>query len=273
MKLAILLTCYNRKENTLHCIRKLIDQLEGSSSDYQFYICDDASTDGTYEELKELLPQGIVVRSSGNLYWCKGMNMVMQMAVQDKYDFYLMINDDVDFYDDAINTMFETYHKVGKSCGVVGATQSMDGKSYTYGGKDINNKLILPSDSLNECVWANWNCFLIDHHVVENVGIIDNKYQHAWGDYDYSYRMRERKYPIVVTVRSIGRCDLNAKDGTYMDNRVGRFRRLKKLLSPKGQPFYSYMRYHMRVYGKRGIIKYIYGYISIIAYIFMKRQL
>ena len=130
-----------------------------------------------------------------------------------------------------------------------------------------------PNQKLQQCSWANWNCFLVDREVVKNVGIIDGKYQHSWGDFDYSYRMGKKNYPIYLAIKSIGRCDRNGIEGTFRDTTIGKGKQLRKLFSPKGMPFYSYMRYHMRVYGRMGYIKYLYGYLSIIAYIILGKTL
>lgn len=273
MKLAVLLTCYNRKEKTLNCINKLLPQLEQSDLEFKIYICDDKSADGTYECLKEMLPSHAVFQSSGNLFWCKGMHMVMRAATLDSCDYYLMVNDDVDFFEDALQTMLQSYHKTGFSCGIVGATKATETEKYTYGGRTKDEKLVLPEEISRECVWANWNCFLIDKEIVQRVGIIDGKYQHAWGDYDYSYRMQRAGYKIYVANKCVGRCDLNSSYKSFKDQSVRKTVRLRKLFSPKGIPFYSYMRYHVRIWGWKGILRYLYGYMSLIGYILAGKEI
>lgn len=273
MTLAVLLTCYNRKMTTVNCIEKLLPQLEELDLNYRFFICDDRSEDGTYERLQDMLPGHVVIQSNGKLFWCKGMYTVMKMAVEDSYDYYLMINDDVVFFENALETMFSSYYKVGKSCGIVGATKAINSENYTYGGRDKEEKIILPGEKGRECIWANWNCFLIDREIVENVGIIDGKYQHAWGDFDYSFRMHKKNYKIYVADKCVGRCDQNSTKGSYRDKTVKKTIRLKKLFAPKGAPFYSYMRYHIRTRGKCGILLYLYGYASMIGYICVGKEL
>ena len=273
MKLAVLLTCFNRKEKTLSCIRSLLPQLEKSDLEYQFYICDDRSTDGTYDSLKEMLPEHTVVQSEGNLFWSKGMYVVMKKAAEHSYDYYLMVNDDVIFFENALQIMFDSYRRIGKSCGIVGTTKAVDSEKYTYGGRNKESNFVLPERELKECFWANWNCFLIDGRIVNRVGVIDGKYQHAGGDYDYSYRMWKAGYKIYVAEDYIGRCDLNSPKGSFRDKTVKKTVRLKKLFSPKGMPFYSYMRYHVRTKGGCWIFKYLYGYMSLIGYILLGKEI
>lgn len=273
MKLAVILTCFNRKEKTINCVKKLIPQLERGSEEYRFYICDDQSTDGTFESLKELLPGHEVFQSTGNFYWSKGMYHAMKKAVEDKNDYYLMVNDDVDFFENALDIMFHSYKEAGKSCGIVGSTASREDGSITYGGRrnqDSVNPLI-PQEELQECFYTNWNCFLIDKHVMEIVGCIDAKYQHGFGDYDYSQRMNKKGISVYVANGVIGYCEKNSIKGTYRDTLLTRKQRFQKLFSPKGVPVYSYFRYHIKNEGLGKIPACIYGYMMyLIEIVFQK---
>ncbi len=273
MKLAVLLTCYNRKEKTLNCIKKLIPQLECINMEYKIYICDDKSTDGSYESLRELLPEHIIFQSDGNLYWCKGMHAVMQKSKEDLCDYYLMINDDVDFCEDAMDIIFRSYQKAGEHCGIVGSTISRKDGRLTYGGRNNQNDEmpVVPQKVLQRCVYTNWNCFLIDRKVVNQVGCIDAKYQHGFGDYDYSLRMKKKGIPVYVADDVVGYCEKNSSIGTYQDTSLTRRQRFKSLVGPKGVPVYSYFRYHIKNEGIKKIPACIYGYGMYLIAILLKR--
>ena len=62
---------------------------------FDYYICDDVSTDGTVQAIKKLAPEAHILQGTGNLFWTKGMYRAMQEAVKGEYDYYLMVNDDV----------------------------------------------------------------------------------------------------------------------------------------------------------------------------------
>ena len=259
MNIAIVLCCYNRKLLTERCLAQLNTQSQFLENDkIEFFICDDNSNDGTYEMIKNNFPQMHLYKSKGNLYWCKSMHVAMQAAIKKNFDLFIMVNDDVDFAENALKIMIQSYKEAGVKCGIVGTTSLPQSNIPSYGGRDDNGKILKPNDKLQLCVWANWNCFLVDREVVEEIGIIDGKYQHSWGDYDYSYRMLEKNIPIYVANSYIGKCQKNSKSNTFADVSLQKSERLKKLFSPKGQPLYSYMRYHMRVYGKKGILKYVF---------------
>lgn len=274
MEISILLTCRNRKEMTRKCIGELIKQLnEQESCLFDIYVYDDGSTDGTYEMLRNEFQGLIVLRGDGTAYWCKSMYCLMDLAVKKKYDFYLMVNDDVQFKNQALNIVLNSYKMAGGICGIVGATSSVKTGEATYGGHSYDTTIISPNGKLQQCYWANWNCFLIDSEVLNRVGLIDGKYQHSWGDFDYSHRMKKRGIPVYLATDFVGECEVNSHKGTYKDNGISRCERLKKLFSPKGLPFYSYFRYNIRTEGVRGTFKAIYGYMSILAYIIFNKKI
>ena len=105
--LAIILTCFNRKDTTIKCIESLISQKLNIC--YKIFICDDNSTDGTSEVLSKEYPQIHVIRGSGNLFWNRGMLTAWEYAKKtDRFDAYLWLNDDVELNENALRTMIES---------------------------------------------------------------------------------------------------------------------------------------------------------------------
>lgn len=68
-----------------------------------------------------------------------------------------MVNDDVELYRNAIQVMFASYDKVGRSCGIVGVCQSKITGEYTYGGRNERQELIVPAKEPQLCSIAEWN--------------------------------------------------------------------------------------------------------------------
>lgn len=273
--LAIIFACYNRIDKTRVCIDSLLRQLDETSIRYKFYICDDRSTDGTLEMLQEKFPNSSIIRTKGNYYWSKSMNVVMNAARKDNPDYYLMINDDVLFHEYAIKIMLDSYHMADRHpCGIVGTTVSVDNGKATYGGRmDDNAKIIMPSVPLPECKVANWNCFLIDAGTVSRVGIIDGKYEHGGGDYDYCYRMRKKGIPIYIAHDIIGQCESNNVSLSFLSAGISRKKRLQAYFSRKGFPFRSTIRYNYKTKGLKGLWDVMIGYLYSIAMIMMKKDL
>lgn len=269
--LAIIFACYNRIEDTKKCVESLLVQLEEVPIQYRFYICDDNSTDGTFEMLQDKLPKAEVIRTEGDYYWSKSMYVVMKAAQKDDPDYYLMVNDDVIFDENAIKIILSSYRMAeSHPCGIVGTTISAKNGNiiYTYGGRnDDTAEIIRPSRELNTCKVANWNCFLVDAETISRVGIIDGKYAHGGGDYDYSYRMKKAGIPIYVAYDIIGQCEANNVSRAYLSADFSRRERLKAFFSEKGMPVKSMIRYNYKNKGIKGLgnlaVAYLYGIVMI----------
>lgn len=274
MKVAIMLACFNRKEITKRCLIGLKKQF-GYHMDKKIdiYVYDDHSTDGTLQMLKDEFLDVTVIEGSGQEYWCESMYRLMIKVIEKDYDYYLMVNDDVDFYENSIDIMFKSYYLANKRCAIVGSTIGRTSGKITYGGRNEEEILLEPQRFLQQCKWANWNCFLLDRETIKEVGIIDGKYKHSWGDFDYSYRMNRFGIPIFVATEYIGICEKNSVQNTFRDKRLSKKERLIKLFSPKGLHFMSYLRYNLKIKGVKGLGISIYGYISLITYIILGKEI
>jgi GT2 family glycosyltransferase len=256
VKIAAIFTCFNRIDKSINCIKNLKRQ----SHPIDIYVCDDGSTDFTSETIETEFPEVHLIKSEGGLFWSKGMFQGMKAALLKDYDYYLLVNDDVDFYDNMLEVMLDSYKLAGQSCGIVGSTKSNDFTSLTYGGSilsqkwSINKKKLLePNGDIQECDFANWNCFLIDRYTIKTIGLVDDKYEHGVGDFDYSCRMRKKGIPLYVATDFIGTCDRNSSINTYSDNQLTRRKRISHLLSQKGLPLKSYFRFYWKNYKLYGI--------------------
>ncbi len=177
-KIAVLITCHNRVETTIGCLRRLIPQL---SSVDKVFLVDDGSSDGTGARVRAEFPAVHVIDADGSLYWAKGMRRAWEAAVNESSEWgaYLWLNDDAMLNDDAIAVMKAAND--GKSL-VVGEFHDVDGKA-VYG--------------LNVNGWVNGNCVLVSKSIYERVGMICSEYRHAWADSDYAYRVERAGFAIV----------------------------------------------------------------------------
>lgn len=265
-RVAVIFTCFNRAENTKCCLCAIEKESIRLSETFEvvLYVCDDGSTDNTQNILKSS-PLNVHIINGGGLYWSKGMYVAMKAAVKDSYDYYLMINDDVDFFDGFLEVMIASHRRVGVSCGIVGSMRSKKRNITTYGGKKYYGiDFINPEAGLIKCDLANWNSFLIDDNVVVDTGLIDHKYAHSYGDYDYCMKMHRNGFDIYIADRYVGICDRNRIEGTFQDSSISRKRRIELLNSPKGLPIRSGIRYSIK---NRDFLGYKYLFIFLGAYV------
>ena len=261
IKIAIVLTTYNRAQTTRRCLSSLKRQKDLGDVIIDLYVCDDKSNDDTVNVIRSVYPNANIYISNGDLFWSKGMYKAMELATKNEHDFYLMMNDDLELEDNCIKLMLTSYYSKNTICGIAGCTKSMDGQSYTYGGRIYKSKLKLgkseivkPDNADHRCDVANWNCFLIPSKVIEIIGLIDDYYQHSYGDYDYCLRMGKAGIPIFVSDDYIGRTNRNSSKGTYKDTSLPKGIRIKKYFSRKAYPISSQLHFYFKNYGIIGII-------------------
>lgn len=117
MTMAVLLSCFNRREKTLACLKALFGQNRPSGCSLEVFLTDDASTDGTVEAVRNLFPAARVLAGTGSLYWNGGMRLSFEEALKGDYDYYLWLNDDTLLDPGALTAMLHTHAKVQQKGG------------------------------------------------------------------------------------------------------------------------------------------------------------
>lgn len=243
-RLAILLTCYNRKELTERCLKSLLGNVNSVSVDT--YLVDDGCTDGTGDMVRSTFPSVNVLHGDGSLFWNKGMHFAFSEAVKSSYDFYLWVNDDVEFYPNMIDRLVASYNYCSinkKDIIIVGPTLDKTEKVNTYGGVVIQKSIIpLKMVKLNytseyqKCDTFYGNCVLIPKNVVEKIGVIDSFYSHKIGDTAYGLSAVRAGCENWLINYPVGICEKHNKDNEWEDKRLSIKQRYIALNSVKGIP-------------------------------------
>jgi len=231
LKIAVLLTCHNRKEKTLDCLKSLFKQ-EGLKDKFTIdvFLVDDGSTDCTGETIKIKFPSVNVIQGDGKLYWNRGMHLAWKTAATTSdFDYYLWLNDDTFLERDAIKTLLIKNFDNGLVCG---STCSSINRQITYGGfKKKPDRLIEPNGEFQTCDYLNGNCVLISKKIFEIVGNLDPIFQHALGDFDYGLRAKKMGIALYVAPKFIGVCESHTEVPTWMSASVKIKERIKNLYS------------------------------------------
>jgi len=248
----VILTCFNRKEKTLNCIKSLI---EGNQNiEFNFVIVDDCSTDGTMEVLKKLPYQLNILSGNGSLYWAGGMRLGIRYVLENEkeYDYILFVNDDVDFFKNIVQDLITQENR--KNAIIVGATCDMNNE-FTYGGvKMLGGKKkgyytsVQPA-FMNKCDTFNMNCVLVSKQVFIALGNFDEKYKHSLADLDYGLRASRNGYEIFSSNKFVGICLKNPIKGTWQDVSLSRIERIRRKESVKNAPFKPWFYFLRKHYG------------------------
>lgn len=273
-KVAVIMTCFNRRESTLSSLRALFRASDPSLVHCAVFLVDDASSDGTAVAVSKEFPQVHVQNGTGDLYWNAGMRLAWISAMDTDPDFFLWLNDDLNLEADALKNLiacFQARRKVyGDQLIIVGRTVSPKTGRTTYGGyvrasrtTRLNFRHLNDQDSGDLCDTMNGNCVLMPRDVVDTIGISSEKFRHSCGDIDYGLRARASGYLIVQCPEPVGIQEKN-EVWTRSNSRLNLENWRFILFHPKGIPLYEWF-YFCRAHG--GVlwpINFIWRYLKIL---------
>lgn len=241
-RLAVLMSCHNRRDTTLTCLQKLSQQAVACD----IYLVDDGSSDGTSDAVKTQYPAVKLLKGDGNLFWGGGMGLAFAEALKVGYDYYIWLNDDTQLDPNALNHLLSTHHHLTQqgqpNSIVVGSTRDPLAGKWTYGGmvrlsrwRQLNFSPLEPTEEPQACDTMCGNCVLIPHAVAEKVGNIDDDvFTHEFGDWDYGLRARQVGCSVWVAPGYVGTCSQNPVRGTWNDPNLPLSQRFKKADRMKG---------------------------------------
>lgn len=278
MRIAVLLTCYNRKEKTLKCLKSLNDTFKKTASKHnlEVYLTDDGCTDGTSEAVFALDIDFVIhiLKGSGSLYWNGGMNTSWKEAIkQGGFDGYLWLNDDTivldEFWNDISGADEFAIERYGKKGIYVGSTCSSVDGSFTYGGFvfttywTLKDAFVLPNGKdFQPCQCAHGNITYISNDVVEEMGVLCDKYVHGGGDHDYTYLAYKAGFPILVMPHYCGICDNDHGGEILHFEQMSLNERIKFLKSPFGLNLSNTVLFNSRCFPLRVPFVWLMGYLK-----------
>ncbi len=244
-RLAVLITCYNRKRTTIACLDSFYKAIT-NIYDFSFdiFLVDDGSTDGTSIEVKFFFPDVNIIHGNGSLFWNQGMRLAWETAAHNHdYNFYLWLNDDTLLFPHSIAQLLKESQFLLNNSIIVGSTVSKSTNEVTYGGRLAKKGIIKPNGSLQKCDLFNGNCVLIPNHVYNSLGNLTSYYRHSLGDFDYGLRAKKNHIDAFLSSDPIGTCEMHIGVEPWMDNKISLISRLKALYHPLGSNPFEFFYY------------------------------
>lgn len=264
MRIAALITCFNRKDKTLQCLRGLAAQELPEGTVVETVLVDDGSRDGTAEAVLEEFPATRVLTGDGSLYWCGGMRKAWREAAKSDPDFYLLLNDDTLLLPAALRALLDVAGTPDKSNIAVAAIRDPKTGQATYGGIRNKSGLVPASGKPEVCDTFNANAVLVPRAVFHELGVFHETYTHGMGDFDYGYAATRRGIPVIQSADFLGECERNSEQGTWRDRSLPRGVRWKQLRGPKGLPFKEWMTFNRRNAGWTWPLRTVSPYVKVL---------
>lgn len=250
MKIAVLLATFNRREKTLSCLASLYAQDMPLGTEISVFLTDDNSSDGTREAVAAKYPDVTIFKGSGNLFWAGGMRNSWTEALKTDPDYYLLLNDDTLLKDHAIDQLLSYYETANSSPNAlaIGSTLDVANNVISYGGRKLYDQKKVQSYSAYsetdyiECDLANANIMLVPRKVVQQIGILSDRYTHSIADFDYTLMAKKAGFKAVVMPGVLGNC-IDDHGNNWKSSGVSLKERIKYLKSPKGLAYKEYMEF------------------------------
>jgi GT2 family glycosyltransferase len=258
MKMAVLLTCYNRVETTLRGLDRLFAQRLPAGGRLDVFLVDDASPDGTGKRVRERYPQVYVIEGTGNLFWSRGMRLAWQTAAaQDDYDFFLWLNDDVWLADGAVATLLADYEVMRGHHGegmVVGTFyDGPDSREVFYGCWDERRERVMPAgEPVPFDGEMSGNAVLVGRAVFQKIGVFCEKFRHGLADNDYARLVQAEGFTTCCASAVLGWCAPNRGGDKKQLLGMTVAQRIRVFYSLKGVDLPDYLLYKRRHWGWGG---------------------
>lgn len=263
-----ILTCFNRREQTLTCLRSYFAQEIDSSLSIDAVLVDDHSSDGTAAAVRKLDCRATVIESSGDLYWAGGMALAEKHAFERPFDFLLWLNDDVVLDPDALARLLAVFEAQEAPCIVVGAQRDPDCGDVTYSGVRRHRIHPLRFDRIEPGLEPlkvdtfNGNTVLVPRSVALALGPIDGGFEHASADFDYGMRATKAGVSALVAPGTVGTCPRDHPIAPWLDNSIPARERVRLAFERKGMPPRSRARYLRRHGGALWPVFWLSGYVK-----------
>lgn len=211
-RVAIVIVNYNNAEDIIECLQSLKNISYGNA---EIIVVDNGSTDGSVGKLQIFKAGFSLLTSEANLGFAGGNNIGIRYAIDHKAGYVLFLNNDTVVDPGFIEPLLEKVLNENKVGAVGGKIYYYDDpERIWYAGGSLNcfsgrtkhsgkNKIDTGKyDKTREVGFITGCLMLIPREVIENVGMMDEKYFLYFEDADWCYRIRKAGYKLIYSPQS-----------------------------------------------------------------------
>jgi GT2 family glycosyltransferase len=248
MKIAVLLTTYNRKQKTFACLKNLRRQKLPAGVEIEIFLTDDMSPDGTPKMISHFFPEVHLYNGNGSLFWAGGMRKTWKHALNSDAEYFLLLNDDTILYEHAIEVLVTSIRATNNHSICIGSTMDKDTGKISYGGRRLTSHrlwdsyFVFSEDEYKQCDFGNANIMFVPRPVVNKIGILSGDYTHSLADYDYALRAKKAGFSVLVAPGFLGTCT-DDHGNNWLSQKTSLQQRINYLKSPKGLAYKEFLHF------------------------------
>ena len=203
---SILILNWNGAEETIACAHSL-GELEYPSR--EIVVIDNGSTDSSVDEIVKAIPEATLIQSASNLGFAAGNNLGINYALSRRAEYVWLLNSDTTVQPDALSALVETACS-SDQIGVVGSVLRPMGAQIAveaWGGGVIYPALGWAERKTRPFAavwaWVSGASMLIRTEMLEEVGLLDERYFFFMEDVDLCYRAARAGWGVRVASDSV----------------------------------------------------------------------
>ncbi|MBT5857767.1 MAG: glycosyltransferase family 2 protein, partial [Flavobacteriaceae bacterium] len=205
-KLSIAVILVNWKKYNL--TSKCIDSLNKSNyKNFKIILVDNEYSEKSLIDLRNKHKELIVFKEKNNLGFAGGNNIGIRYALENDYDYIMLLNNDTEVKENFILPLVERIEKDHFLGAVQPLILNFSNKSIIWNAGGKLNKFLgltstrLNNNKLNSSIvfddytdWISGCCILIKSEILTKVGLLDEKFFNYYEDVDWSLRMKNLGY-------------------------------------------------------------------------------
>lgn len=227
MKIGVVICNFNKKHFIIPCIESV---LNSDMKEIDVYVVDNASTDGSAEEIRETFgDQVTLIVNTENLGGSGGFNTGLRRALEaeEKYPYLMCVDNDILMDSDNIRLLYEfmeDHLEVGMAGSKICRMQNPERLQEMGAMIDFQKCAISPffkdqmdDDSLPEvqyCDYVPACSLIIRREVIEKVGIMPEQNFIYWDDMEWGYKVNQAGYKVASVRSARVLHDMGTKSGT-----------------------------------------------------------
>ncbi len=201
-KIFVIILNYNGRDTLERCLRSVF---RSQNVNFTVVVVDNASEDGSFEEVRKNWPRVNLIRNDKNLGFAAGNNVGIRFALERDADYVFLLNNDAEILPDTLERLLEAAERNRRPSVLCPLIETPKGKIWYAGSKinwwrmrtehvnlvsDKNSDTIVPVEVATGCA------VLIAKEVFAKIGLLNESYFLYYEDADFSFCARKSGFTV-----------------------------------------------------------------------------